>query len=85
MKADKSLNKNHTTALYAMTGSIPDKGLLHEFVSIHQAHMLDTLDGWSNSYLFSKIMNFTINNLKRNHQLSFFIEALIINQKDKER
>ncbi len=52
MKADKSLNKNHTTALYAMTGSIPDKGLLHEFVSIHQAHMLDTLDGWSNSYLF---------------------------------
>lgn len=35
MKADKSLNKNHSTAMYAMTGSIPDKGLLHEFVSIH--------------------------------------------------
>ena len=44
MKADKSLNKNHSTAMYALTGSIPDKGLLHEFVSIHQAHMLDTLN-----------------------------------------
>lgn len=44
MKDDKSLNKNHTTALYAMTGSIPDKETLREFCAIHQEHMLDTLN-----------------------------------------
>lgn len=43
MKADKTLNKNHDTAVYGMTGAIPDKNLLHRFVSIHQAAMLDTL------------------------------------------
>lgn len=43
MKKDPSLNKNFDTALYAMTGAIPDKGLLHEFISVHQACMLDTL------------------------------------------
>jgi hypothetical protein len=35
MKADKNLNKNHDTAVYGMTGAIPDKSLLHRFVSIH--------------------------------------------------
>ena len=44
MKADKGLNKNHDTAVYGMTGAIPDKSLLHRFVSIHQAAMLDTLE-----------------------------------------
>jgi hypothetical protein len=44
MKADKTLNKNHDTAVYGMTGAIPDKSLLHRFVSIHQAAMLDTLE-----------------------------------------
>lgn len=44
MKSDKDLNKNHDTAVYGMTGAIPDKSLLHRFVSIHQAAMLDTLE-----------------------------------------
>jgi hypothetical protein len=43
MKKDPSLNKNHDTAVYGMTGAIPDGKLLHQFVSIHQAAMLDTL------------------------------------------
>jgi sphinganine-1-phosphate aldolase len=29
MKNDKSLNKNHDTAVYGLTGVIPDKNLLH--------------------------------------------------------
>jgi len=44
MKEDKKLNKNHDVAMYGLTGTIPDKNLLHEFVSIHQACMLDTLE-----------------------------------------
>jgi hypothetical protein len=43
MKADPSLNVNHDTALYGITGSIPDKHLLRDFVALHQAAMLDTL------------------------------------------
>lgn len=43
MKADPKLNKNHDTAVYGLTGTIPDKALLHKFVSIHQAALLDTL------------------------------------------
>lgn len=43
MKADPTLNKNHDTAVYGLTGAIPDKALLHKFVSIHQAALLDTL------------------------------------------
>jgi sphinganine-1-phosphate aldolase len=35
MKEDKSLNSNDDTALYGLTGSIPDKSLLREFVAIH--------------------------------------------------
>jgi hypothetical protein len=44
MKADKTLNKNHDTALYGISGTIPDKSLLREFVCVHQAAMLDTLE-----------------------------------------
>lgn len=44
MKADPKLNKNHDTAVYGLTGAIPDKSLLHKFVSIHQAALLDTLE-----------------------------------------
>ena len=44
MKADPSLNKNHDTALYGITGSIPDKRLLRDFICMHQAAMLDTLE-----------------------------------------
>ena len=44
MKKDKSLNSNDDTALYGLTGSIPDKSLLREFVAIHQAAMLDTIN-----------------------------------------
>jgi len=43
MKADSTLNKNHDTALYGITGTIPDKSLLREFVVVHQSAMLDTL------------------------------------------
>lgn len=43
MKADPSLNKNYDTALYGMTGAIPDKKLLRGFICMHQAAMLDTL------------------------------------------
>ena len=43
IKADPSLNSNSDTALYCMTGQIPDKSLLHQFVSIHESAMLDTL------------------------------------------
>ncbi len=46
MKKDKSLNSNDDTALYGLTGSIPDKSLLREFVAIHQAAMLDTIYHW---------------------------------------
>ena len=46
MKKDKSLNSNDDTALYGLTGSIPDKSLLREFVAIHQAAMLDTIYQW---------------------------------------
>lgn len=35
MKKDPSLNTNLDTAVYGMTGQIPDEGLLHQFVSIH--------------------------------------------------
>lgn len=35
MKEDPKLNKNHDTAVYGLTGAIPDKNLLHKFVSIH--------------------------------------------------
>ena len=44
MKADKSLNQNHETALYGMTGMIPDNSFLRAFVCNHQAAMLDTLE-----------------------------------------
>jgi hypothetical protein len=44
MKADPKLNKNHDTAVYGLTGTIPDKALLHKFVSIHQSALLDTLE-----------------------------------------
>jgi len=44
MKEDKKLNKNFDVAMYGLTGMIPDKNLLHEFVSIHQACILDTLE-----------------------------------------
>ena len=43
MKADPALNVNHDTAVYGLTGAIPDKALLHEFVCIHQSAMLDTV------------------------------------------
>jgi hypothetical protein len=43
MKIDPSLNVNHDTAVYGLTGAIPDKALLDEFVCVHQAAMLDTL------------------------------------------
>jgi hypothetical protein len=43
MKADETLNKNHDTALYGITGTIPDKALLRDFVIVHQSAMLDTL------------------------------------------
>ena len=42
MKIDPTLNKNHDTAMYGLTGEIPDKKLLNEFVFIHQSAMLDT-------------------------------------------
>lgn len=35
MKEDPSLNVNHDTALYGMTGMVPDKQMLHEFCCIH--------------------------------------------------
>jgi len=41
MKIDPSLNVNHDTAMYGLTGAIPDKKLLNEFVFIHEALMLD--------------------------------------------
>ena len=44
MKADPKLNKNHSTALYGLTGTIPDQSFLRKFVCIHQATMLDTLE-----------------------------------------
>jgi len=44
MKADPKLNKNHDTALYGISGTIPDKSLLRDFVCVHQSAMLDTLE-----------------------------------------
>ena len=44
MKKDPSLNQNEDTALYGMTGMIPDKSLLRKFVFMHQSAMLDTLE-----------------------------------------
>lgn len=44
MKDDPSLNVNHDTAMYGMTGSIPDNNFMRKFVCIHQAAMLDTLE-----------------------------------------
>jgi hypothetical protein len=44
MKENPELNTNDDTAMYCMTGSIPDKSLLHQFVSVHEAAMLDTLE-----------------------------------------
>jgi sphinganine-1-phosphate aldolase len=41
MKIDPSLNVNHDTAMYGLTGAIPDKKMLNDFVFIHQAIMLD--------------------------------------------
>jgi len=35
MKLDPTLNQNHDTAVYGLTGAIPDKSLLREFVCIH--------------------------------------------------
>ena len=43
MKIDPSLNVNHDTAVYGLTGTIPDKSLLRVFACKHQAAMLDTL------------------------------------------
>lgn len=43
MKIDPSLNVNHDTAIYGLTGTIPDKKLLDEFICVHQAAMLDVL------------------------------------------
>ena len=43
LKSTPELNKNDDTALYCMTAQIPDKSMLHQFVSIHEAAMLDTL------------------------------------------
>lgn len=42
MKIDPSLNVNHDTAMYGLTGAVPDKNLLNHFVFIHQSAMLDT-------------------------------------------
>ena len=44
MKADPSLNTNASTALYGLTGAIPDPRFLRQFVCYHQAAMLDTLE-----------------------------------------
>ena len=44
MKEDTSLNKNMDTAVYGMTGLIPDKRFLRKFICLHQAAMLDTLE-----------------------------------------
>jgi len=44
MKADSSLNKNMDTAVYGMTGLIPDPRFLRKFICLHQAAMLDTLE-----------------------------------------
>ena len=44
MKADKQLNQNKDTAVYGLTGMIPDKQFLRKFICIHQAAMLDTLE-----------------------------------------
>lgn len=44
MKSNPKLNKNHDTALYGISGTIPDKKLLREFVCVHQSAMLDTLE-----------------------------------------
>jgi hypothetical protein len=43
LKSKPELNKNSDVALYCMTAQIPDKSMLHQFVSIHEAAMLDTL------------------------------------------
>jgi hypothetical protein len=42
MKIDPALNVNHDTAMYGLTGAVPDKKMLNDFVFIHQAAMLDT-------------------------------------------
>jgi len=44
MKADKSLNQNKDTAVYGMTGMIPDKQFMRKFICMHQAAMLDTVE-----------------------------------------
>jgi hypothetical protein len=44
MKADPSLNTNEDTAVYGMSGLIPDRALLHKFVKVHSAALLDTLE-----------------------------------------
>lgn len=44
MKDDKALNTNQDTAIYGMTGLIPDKRFLRQFIIVHQAAMLDTLE-----------------------------------------
>jgi len=41
MRIDPALNQNHDTAMYGLTGMIPDKKLLNDFVFVHQAIMLD--------------------------------------------
>jgi hypothetical protein len=46
MKIDPSLNVNHDTATYGLTGQIPDKSLLHEFACLHARALLDiVVDG----------------------------------------
>lgn len=45
MKNDPSLNVNHDTALYCIGDQIPDKDLLHDFVKVHSAALLDTMTG----------------------------------------
>ena len=44
IKENPNLNENHDTAMYGMTGLVPDKRVLKDFVAIHQAAMLDTIE-----------------------------------------
>jgi len=44
MLKDPSLNVNHDTALYCIGDLIPDKDLLHTFIKVHSAALLDTLN-----------------------------------------
>lgn len=44
MIEDPSLNVNHDTALYCIGDLIPDKDLLHTFIKINSAALLDTMN-----------------------------------------